>query len=200
MKFSFRNFVLSLLRKPFQVTFLGRIFTKKAFTRKSTTAIKIWTRSCAIYLLFVLWRKNFTCRRVDAFLGSDENKFHSDENSHLAAIKRTFECSWHFKIEIPTVWEIKKIFARHRPAASLQRWNDEVKKDCQDLNRLNTKNWGSNTIWRNNSLCSRQRSLFTLNIIKFASFSFFIINADLLHFWVQVICISLKVGKVHQFW
>lgn len=81
-----KNFDLSLLGKAFRSRFLLSSTAKKAFARKST-AIKIEEEIAQLFAFYVR-RKNFTCCRVDAFLGSDENAFRDDENAQLATIKR----------------------------------------------------------------------------------------------------------------
>jgi hypothetical protein len=87
--------------------------------RESQLRLKKKSRN---YSLFMFGRKNFTCRRVDAFLGSDENKFHNDENSQLATIKRTSSAD--FSVLNRNSESHETFRARHRP-----RWNsDEMMK------------------------------------------------------------------------
>lgn len=61
----------------------------KGFREKIETAIKIEEEIAQLFAFYVLVKEFY----VDAFLGSDENKFRSDEKSQLATIKRT---SLHF--------------------------------------------------------------------------------------------------------
>lgn len=97
MKFSPGNLILSLLRKPFRVAFLVSHLHLKGFREKSRELqLRIEEEIAQLFAFCSRGRRNFTCRRVDAFLGSDENKFRSDENSQLVTIKRTFECSLQF--------------------------------------------------------------------------------------------------------
>ena len=83
---SLRNFDLSLLGKPFESLFLRII---KGFREKSQEMQLRLKKKSRNYLL-LCQRKNFTCHRVDTFLGSDENKFHNDENSQFVTTKRSF--------------------------------------------------------------------------------------------------------------
>lgn len=78
--------------KHFESLSLCRFFTSKGFREKNQELQLRLTKKSRNYLLFVFRQKNFTCRRVDAFLGSDENKFHNDENSQRSNAPSSAVC------------------------------------------------------------------------------------------------------------